>query len=247
MLVVLPPSETKRDGGDAERALDLDALAFPQLNRQRRAVLAGLRKVSTSVAASTAALKLGATQRDEIARNRAVRSSPVMPAIERYTGVLYDALDAAHLDPDARAWLDAHVVVHSALFGPVRAGDPVPAYRLSHDSRLPELPLKRTWREPVASALATHEGLVLDLRSESYVELGPAPAGSVYLRVVSEGEGGVRRALNHFNKHGKGAFVRRLAETRARVDDVDGLLAWAAAAGVRLERTDDPGELQLVV
>jgi hypothetical protein len=64
--------------------------------------------------------------------------------------------------------------------------------------------------------------------------------------VVSEDGEGRRRALNHFNKHGKGAFVRRLVEARVVHPDVASLLAWAGTAGIRLER-GAPGELDLVV
>jgi cytoplasmic iron level regulating protein YaaA (DUF328/UPF0246 family) len=239
MLLLLPPSETKRDGGDGSQPLDLAALSFPSLTKQRRTALAALAKVSRSVAASTAALGLGATQRAEIDRNREVRSSPTMPAIERFTGVLYDGLDAASLDNAARAWVDRNVVIHSALFGLVRAGDRIPAYRLSHDSRLPELPLARHWRDAVTAALAEEAGFVLDLRSEAYEALGPAPLrdGSHYLRVVSAASDGTKRALNHFNKKGKGELVRALALAGLEHDSVDSLLEWAASSGIRLERS----------
>ncbi|MGT2424740.1 hypothetical protein [Amnibacterium kyonggiense] len=71
---------------------------------------------------------------------------------------------------------------------------------------------------------------MLDARSEAYVALGPAPAGSAFLHVeTSEG-----RALNHFNKHAKGALVRRLAETGAAAASRGELLAWAAVHDVPL-------------
>ena len=72
----------------------------------------------------------------------------------------------------------------------------------------------------------------------------PASAPSVYVRVVSESEGGAVRALNHFNKHAKGALVRRLAEDRPRVDSLAGFVSWADAAGLRV-RAGKPGELEL--
>jgi cytoplasmic iron level regulating protein YaaA (DUF328/UPF0246 family) len=246
--ILLPPSETKRDGGLEGSSLDLAALAFPSLTRQRRAALGGLRTVSKTLAGSMAALKLGQTQRFEIDRNRAIRDSAVMPAIERYTGVLYDALDVASLDFAERAFLADSVVIHSALFGLVAADDPVPAYRFSHDSRIPGTSLARLWREANARVLAEEGGLILDLRSESYVHLGPAPAreGSVFLRVVTEGGDGMRRALNHFNKHGKGELVRTLATSAPALETVGDLVDWARSAGVRLE-SGAPGELDLVV
>ena len=235
MLILLPPSETKRDGGDPLAQLDLAALSFPELTKQRRAALAGLRAVSRTIDGSMAALKLGPTQRFEIDRNRAVRVSAVMPAVERYTGVLYDALDVASLDPAGRAFLGQHVVIHSALFGLARADDPLPAYRFSHDSRIPGTSLSRLWSEANAAVLAGDHGLILDLRSESYVHLGPAPDHAVFLRVVTEGKDGVRRALNHFNKHGKGELVRRIAGNGEDFTSVDTLMRWAQGAGIRLE------------
>ena len=42
---------------------------------------------------SRAALGVSDKQDDEIARNAALWTSPTMPAVARYTGVLYDALD----------------------------------------------------------------------------------------------------------------------------------------------------------
>ncbi len=242
MLLVLPPSETKRDGGDAA-ALDLGTLSFPELTPQRRATLAALARLSRNVANSSAALGLGPTQRFEIERNRALRFAPTMPAIERYTGVLYEPLTA--LTGREAAVAAQHVAIHSALFGVLRAGDRIPAYRLSHDSRLPGLSLRRHWRGSVTGVLEAHPGLVLDLRSESYVALGPAAAAS-YVRVVSEGATGRRVALSHFNKHAKGMFTRAVIAAGIVHDDVDSLLTWAAGAGIRLE-PGQPGELELIV
>ena len=246
MLLILPPSETKRDGGEPESRLALATLSFPELTPARRATLAGLRELSRSVSASMSALKLGATQRDEIDRNRAVTRSPVLSALDRYTGVLYDALDVVSLEPPARAWADDHVVVHSALFGLLRGADRIPAYRLSHDSRLPNGSLRAVWRAPIASSLAASGRFVLDLRSEGYAALGPAPEGSRYLRVVSEDSAGRRSALSHFNKKSKGEFTRALAEAHPTIAGESDLLRWAAGAGWRLE-PGAPGELDLVV
>ena len=235
MLVILPPSETKRDGGESA-ALDLETLTFPALTAHRRSTVAALSRLSRSVTESNRALHLGPTQRFEIDRNRALRTAPTMPAIERYTGVLFDGLDAATLTPSARSWVGGSVVIHSALFGLLSADDPIPAYRLSHSTRLPGLALAKHWRDAITATLAEYDGLVLDLRSEAYEAMGPAP-GSLYLRVVTEGAGGVRRALNHFNKKGKGELVRAMAEDSVAAESLDDLLAWARARGIRLERS----------
>ncbi|MEO6944822.1 MAG: peroxide stress protein YaaA [Lacisediminihabitans sp.] len=248
MLILLPPSETKRDGGVEGSRLDLSLLGFAALGKPRRTVIAALRKLAKNQKAMAAALHLGPTQHVEVLRNRELVSSPTLSAVDRYTGVLYDALDARSLSAGTRHFACRHLVIHSALFGLLRAGDPIPAYRLSHDSRLPELHLKRVWAGPIADILDASAELVLDLRSEAYVGLGPSAGAShsYYLRVMSEGADGVRRALNHFNKKGKGELVRAILNAGIDHQDVESLLAWALASGIPLVRGAER-ELVLVV
>ncbi|WP_106816112.1 YaaA family protein [Microbacterium timonense] len=247
MLILLPPSETKRAGGRGV-PLDTQRLSLPQLAPHRDAVVNALIALSDDEDEAARVLKLGPTQRAEIAVNAALREAPTMAAIDRYTGVLYDALDAASLPSPARRWLGAHVLIHSAPLGPVGALDPIPAYRLGAGTSLPGVPpLRRLWADAVTAAIAAAAPrFVLDLRSEAYAALGPLPDGipSRFVRVVSESEDGAVRALNHFNKHAKGALVRRLAEDRPRVASAAGLRTWADAAGLRV-REGAAGELEL--
>jgi cytoplasmic iron level regulating protein YaaA (DUF328/UPF0246 family) len=90
----------------------------------------------------------------------------------------------------------------------------------------------------VSKELARHAGeLILDLRSEAYVHLGPVPASAAqafFVRVVSAGPDGVTRALNHFNKKGKGELVRALVTAGIDFGDADDLIAWGSANGHRL-------------
>lgn len=230
MIVLLPPSETKAAGGDGA-PVSTASLGFPGLAVARSRALDALdRLVAAGQDDSTPAKARAA------ADNAAVRTSPTMPAIERYTGVLYDALGAAALEPAARAWVDAHVVVQSALLGFVRAGDAIPAYKVSEHTRLPGERMRDLWQR----AGAAIEGFALDLRSKAYAQLAPV-AGAVPVEVV--GEHG--KALNHWNKAGKGALVRRLAEDGVEVDSTDALLAWAAQAHVPLVARE--GRLELTV
>ncbi|PJJ61579.1 YaaA family protein [Compostimonas suwonensis] len=255
MLVLLPPSETKRAGGDGP-PLDLSSLSFPALTARRRAAVSALVELSRDEDAAVSALKLGPRLVDEVERNRTLRRTATMPAIDRFTGVLFDALDAGSLTSDARELARTSVVVHSALFGLLGALDPVPAYRLSADSRLRPGPraaprsLLSHWAAPVTKELAAVGGPILDLRSESYVALGPVPEGveSAYVRVVTDtGDGsGTRRALNHFNKAAKGRLVRDFLMNAVDFPSIDALLDWAALAGWNLQRTS-PEELELVV
>lgn len=248
MLLILPPSETKRDGGVEGTSLKPELLRFPELLEQRHAALSALHELARDQEAAAAALGLGPTQAHEVRRNRELQSSALLPAIDRYTGVLYDGLAVETFTGEQREFAAKHVVIHSALFGLLAADERIPAYRLSHNSRLPGLSLVRHWRSGVSAVLAQHEGLILDLRSEAYAKLGPAPnrEGSYYVRVLTESNSGVRNALSHFNKKAKGEFTRAVIEAGLVQEDLGSLTRWARGAGIRLE-LGKPGEVDLIV
>ena len=246
MKILLPPSETKRPGGTGA-PLALETLTLPGLAAHRTAVVDALVALAADVPEAQRVLKLSDRQLADIDHNRLLRTAATMPAVDRYTGVLYDALDAASLGAPSRRWLGGHVWVHAAPFGPVGALDGIPAYRLAAGTSLPGVaPLRRHWADAVTAAIAAEAPpFVLDLRSEAYVALGPVPDAvpSAYVRVVTE----TGRALNHFNKKSKGELVRALAEDRPRVRSLNGLFAWAEERAIELRRAPERGVVELVV
>lgn len=236
MLVLLPPSETKSDGG-AGAPLDLGELSMPQLTPTRELLVQALVELAADSDASMHALGLGATQADEVERNAKLWVSPTRPALERYTGVLFDALDASSFTRVQREKAFRRLAIGSALFGAVRAGDPIPAYRLSGGSKLPGFgTLAGLWRPELTDALV-HDAdgeLVVDLRSGVYQQLGPVP-GAVTATVLTEQPDGSRKVVSHFNKHHKGLLARALVLTRAEPADVKGVARVASKAGLRVE------------
>jgi cytoplasmic iron level regulating protein YaaA (DUF328/UPF0246 family) len=239
VLIVLPPSETKAEGGRGA-ALDLDQLSLPGLTPIRRKLADALVTLAGDPAASQKALGLGASQFAEIERNAQLWSSPTRPAIERYTGVLFDALDYRSLTRASKAKTADRLAVGSALFGVVRATDPIPAYRLSCGSRLPGLgTLASVWKPALTEALTDlGEDVVVDLRSGGYQQLGPVP-GAITVTVLTEGPTGARTVVSHFNKHHKGVLARSLMSSRRQIRDVNSLAAVAMAGGQRAEVASD--------
>jgi uncharacterized protein len=246
VIVLLPPSETKRAGGEG-RPLRLDSLSFPTLTSVRATLADELVALAADAPACRRALGISASQDHEIERNLALFESPTMPAIHRYTGVLYDALDIESLRGATVSRAHARLAVGSALFGLVRADDLIPAYRLSAGSKLPgKGTLAARWRpalDPVLADIAAAE-LVVDLRSGSYAALGKVP-GAVDVDVVSERADGHRTVVSHFNKAHKGKLARALVSSRAEPDSAAKVAAIARKAGMRVER--DGNELTVVI
>ena len=215
MLVLLPPSEGKAPGGDGP-PLDLAALSHPALTPVRTRLVDALTTLArTCPEQLRTALGLSPGQAGELAKDAALRTSPTRPALARYTGVVYDNLGYAGLSGPARRRADRSLVVASALFGLLRPGDLVPAYRLSGATVLPGLGgLAALWRPWLEPELTGARGLVVDLRSGAYAALGRAPR-AVEVRVLRE-SGGRRSVVSHDNKWTKGLLARALCEHGAR-------------------------------
>ncbi|WP_433571197.1 peroxide stress protein YaaA [Streptomyces sp. CA-251247] len=226
MLVLLPPSEGKAASGRGA-PLNPESLSLPGLADARAAVLDELVELCAADAdKAREILGLSEGLRGEIAKNVQLRTAGARQAGELYTGVLYDALGLATLEPDARRRARASLLVFSGLWGAVRIGDRIPPYRCSMGVKLPGLGALGThWRAPMDSVLpeVAGSGLVLDLRSSAYAAAwkpkGEVAARTATVRVLhSQLVDGVekRSVVSHFNKATKGRLVRDLLVTGAR-------------------------------
>lgn len=236
VYVLLPPSETKAKGGCAP-ALDLDGLSFPSLTPIRSRLIAETVELASDVAVARAALRVSAGRDGEIKGNAALRSGPTMPALDRYTGVLYHWLQTPRISKAESARAYERLLITSALFGLIAGGDRIPAYRISAGSRLPGLPTIATlWRAEMTAVLAGLDGPVLDLRSGAYASFAPAPQ-AITVRVVTRTRSGELKPVSHDNKAIKGVLARLVGTTRAVIDDLPGLLRVTYRAGLTVRRT----------
>lgn len=233
-LILIPPSEGKAPGGSGRPFLP-GSLSFPLLDGQRKIALAALRAAMRANASRRSAL-LGVKGKALAAAteaNRSILTAPTMPAIERYTGVLYDALDPASLPARDRRRLHEQVVILSGLWGLLRPEDAIPDYKLKMGASLaPNGKLSTWWRTPITSTLAP----VVDgatvwnlLPIEHAAAWSPpvpasgepgAPAVVISVKFLDESPR-ARHAersfttVNHWNKLLKGALVRFILATGA--------------------------------
>ena len=232
MLFLLPPSECKVEGG-SPLSIDMVALTFGGMQPARDVVYEKLVAFSKNAEAKT---KMRA---EHLAQNLEVQTSPIMPAIDRYSGTLYDALHGRGLKgtPTEFNTLTAaererakeSVLIQSALFGLIPATNLIPNYRFSAGTKIPGFDIKKHWAEAhniIWKRLAGQQ--IIDLRSKAYAELAPIPEDFDFLTVeVFDIKSG--KAMNHFNKKAKGQFVR------AYLQGADDLSTITKAAGLKLE------------
>lgn len=232
MLFLLPPSESKAIGGNP-LSIDMVALTFGGMQPARDALYSKLVKFSKSKAGKAKFTK------DQIELNLNVQTAPTMPAIDRYVGTLFDALQGRGLkgtptehntlSKDERERAKESVFIQSALFGLIPASNLIPNYRFSATTKIPGVDLKKHWSEAhnvIWKRLECQQ--IIDLRSKQYAELAPIPEHFECLTVeVYDIESG--KAMNHFNKKAKGQFVR------ANLQGAETVEAMAEAANLKLE------------
>lgn len=239
MLILLPPSETKSVPATGT-PVRLDRLSLPELAPDRQRVLAALEEVSGRRDALEA-LGVGASLGPEVARNLQLRTQPAGPALEVYTGVLYDALDHGSMTAREQAVAADAVVVISALWGAVRPEDRIPAYRLSMGTALHGIRgatatrLASFWKPRLVEHLGPEaEGrLIIDCRSSAYAAAFAAPPGTtVTVRVVREA-GEQRTVVSHFAKRTRGELAGHAIRAVAAGDRIETAEQLAEAAGRR--------------
>jgi uncharacterized protein len=240
--ILLPPSEAKNPGG---RGLPLARRRRRQpIEDSRELVLQALEQLLAGPDAQRSLLLPDSVAAGALADNQRVRGAATMPALERYAGIVYDGVFLRPLSAAARAAADREVLIFSGLFGVLRAGEAIPAYRVPAKACLPGLGVLSTFWRPRLQELMPAllgRGPVIDLRSGDYAAMwqparrSPQADRLISVRVLSPRPDGNLGVISFASKLAKGRLAAALLERRAAglpVETVaDIAAAWEVAGG----------------
>ena len=236
-LILLPPSEGKAAGGTGP-CWSPGTMAFDLDERRQRAMKALMQAMKWSGPRRGALLGVkGEHLVAATEANAAVDTSATVPAIERYTGVLYDELDAPSWSDQQRTVAQEAIVIFSGLFGVVAPADPIPDYKIKMGAALPRLgKLSTWWRPQLTSVLApvAAQRRVWNLLPNEHdaAWTPPSDAELATVRFFDERPDGTLATVSHWNKLLKGALVRLLLdEPDTTPEDLGG---WEHPLGYQL-------------
>lgn len=194
VVILIPPSESKIPSGAGKPLGKLDKDA--QVIYKRLMAYSG-------DAAQLYGVKGKALEAARQA-NADLLTSPTIPAILRYNGVVFEGIDHPSLSAKAGRFFDAHVRIVSALFGLVSPDQPIPDHKL----KIEKLNAAAYWK-PLLTAQVSG-CYVIDLLPQAYQKAVSYEHGIRVDFIISKK--GKNMPAGHQGKLIKGRFIRWLCE-----------------------------------
>ena len=208
MKILLAPSETKKSGG--EFSFDPSALLFETLRADRIKLLHAYTNVLQKGDMAVLSKMFGIKKETEITKyKKDIIHELTMKAIERYTGVAFDYLDYETLDASAQSYVDSHVILFSNLFGPIRASDLIPEYKLKQGEAVGDIKVEKFYNEHSAALMEAYlaDEEILDLRAGFYDKFYKPSKPYTTLKFIKEG-----KVVSHWAKAYRGIVLREIAK-----------------------------------
>jgi cytoplasmic iron level regulating protein YaaA (DUF328/UPF0246 family) len=222
VLILLPPSAKMR-AGEGGLQFNLDSLVFPSQLRFRRREL---------------------MERSDFGNVNA--KNWALPAIDLFSGVLYQFLDFRTLPESAQKRGETEILIFSDLFGLLRPSDLTPV----HPKKSIVSIKSSEWNDLLPNLLDPLEKkLIVDCRSSTYLGFWkPNPAITVSIRVFQESEG-QRSVITHMSKKYRGELARLLLQNQAPKNPSELLAIAETSFKAELKKVDGshPWQLDLLI
>jgi len=211
MKILLAPSETKQTGG--ELSFNPNTLFFEKLAPHRKKLLHTYINVLQQGELQVLSKMFGIKKEADILKHKKdIIHELTMKAIERYTGVAFDYLGYYALSHEAQAYIDNNVIIFSNLFGPIRASDLIPEYKLKQGEAVADIRTEKFYHEHSAHLMEEYlqDEEILDLRAGFYDKFYKPTKPYTTLKFIKDG-----KVVSHWAKAYRGIVLREIAKAGA--------------------------------
>jgi len=208
MKILLAPSETKKSGGEA--SFNPNSLLLESLIPHRTKLLHAYTNVIQKGDIQSLSKMFGIKKEADILKyKKDIIHELTMKAIERYTGVAFDYLKYETLDASVQRYIDSNVILFSNLFGPIRASDLIPEYKLKQGEAVGEIKTEKFYNEHSAALMEEYlaEEEILDLRAGFYDKFYKPSKPYTTLKFIKDG-----KVVSHWAKAYRGIVLREIAK-----------------------------------
>ena len=215
IFLLLPPSEGKVEGGTKGKASGMFSKALQRPRGTMRQALANeLRGVSTSRAETLFKVRGELLERALAATKSYVAGSALLlPAYQRYSGVVWSHLEAETLAPFTRD----RILIPSGLYGVTTSSDGIADYRLTMNVSVTSISKVAAFWKPMVTEVLTQKtsgALLFDLLPNEHRAAidGGRLAQHCELVTVNFVSHDGKKAAGHAAKAAKGMFARRILD-----------------------------------
>jgi len=140
--------------------------------------------------------------------SKSPRFEKTAKAIQRYTGVAYEALSYDSLEDNAKKYIEENVVIFSNLFGAILAKDYIPDYKYKQGAKLPNINIEQFMKTEFSPFLDEYLGeVVIDLRAGYYEKFYTPKCETVTYKFLKDG-----KVVSHWAKYYRGIVAKAMAQ-----------------------------------
>jgi len=208
MKILLAPSETKKSGGTL--SFNPSTLLFESLLPHRTKLLHTYINVLQQRDMQILSKMFGIKKEADILKHKKdIIHELTMKAIERYTGVAFDYLGYVKLNTSAQTYIDENVILFSNLWGPIRANDLIPEYKLKQGEPVSDIKTEKFYHEHSAHLMEAYlkDEEILDLRAGFYDKFYKPSKPYTTLKFIKDG-----KVVSHWAKAYRGIVLREIAK-----------------------------------
>lgn len=202
MKILFAASELKNRGGK-ELKFEIDRLFLNEISSLRK----------TLIAEYFEALKIEKYKKEMLKNydEKEIDFKKLLPAIERYEGVAYKALDFATLTKTQKEFLLEKTVIFSNLFGVLLAKDEIPYYHLRQGATIGDADQYKLYQKELKEPLdrAFKDSLIVDLRPIFYDKIYLLKYPHITFKFYKNG-----KIQSHYAKFYRGELLRQIAIER---------------------------------
>ena len=208
MKILLAPSETKKSGG--EHSFNPNTLFFDSLAPHRMKLLHTYTNILQQGDMKVLSKMFGIKKEADILKyKKDIIHELSMKAIERYTGVAFDYLGYNNLNHKEQSFIDENVILFSNLFGPIKANDLIPEYKLKQGEAVGDIKTEKFYNEHSVHLMGIYlqEEEILDLRAGFYDKFYKPTKPYTTLKFIKNG-----KVVSHWAKAYRGIVLREIAK-----------------------------------